>query len=116
MDTVSAVQIEDERLDAELAHLASGAEPFGIGSPGRLVGLHQGVLSDVRWRVSAPQVIRHMGRLVLAEEEPAAVAVLPRGTGERLRGRREGLRDRVRREEAHAAGHAVRSRGASRGG
>ena len=98
VDTVPAVQLEDERLDAELAHLASGSEPFGIGSPGRLVGLYEKVLSDVRWRVSAPQVIRHMGRIVLAEEEPATFAALPRGTGERLRRRRETLRERVRGE------------------
>ncbi len=98
VDTVPALQLEDERLDAELAHLASGSEPFGIGSPERLVGLHERVLTDVRWRVSAPQVIRHMGRIFLAEEEPAAFAALPRGTGERLRRRREALRERVRSE------------------
>ncbi|HEV2094107.1 MAG TPA: class I SAM-dependent methyltransferase [Rubrobacter sp.] len=98
VDTVPAVQLEDERLDAEIARLASGSELFGIGSPGRLVGLHERVLSGVRWRVSAPQEIRHMGRIVLAEEEPAAFAVLPaRATG-RLRPRREALRQRVRNE------------------
>ena len=98
VDTVAAVQLEDERLDAELAHLASGSEPFGIGSPERLVGLHERVLTDVRWRVSAPQVVRHMDKIALAEEEYAAYSSLPRGTGERLRGRREALRERVRRE------------------
>jgi hypothetical protein len=39
-----------------------------------------------------------MDRIVLAEEEPAAFAALPRGTGERLRGRCEALWERVRRE------------------
>ena len=98
VDTVPAVQLEDESLDAELAHLASGSEPFGIGSPERIVGLHERVLSDVQWRVSAPQTVRHLGRIVLAEDEPAGLSELPRGTGERLRGRREALRERVRRE------------------
>ncbi len=98
VDTVPAVQLEDERLEAELAHLASGSELFGIGSPERLAGLHEKVLSDVRWRVSAPQVIRHLGRIVLAEEEPDELSGLPRGTGERVRERRAALRGRVRRE------------------
>ena len=98
VDAAPAAQLEDERLDAELARLVSGSELFGIGPPERLVGLHERVLSDVRWRVSAPQVIRHMDRLVLAEEETAAFAALPRGIGERLRGRRQALRERVRRE------------------
>ncbi|CAA9534323.1 MAG: hypothetical protein AVDCRST_MAG05-4703 [uncultured Rubrobacteraceae bacterium] len=98
VDTVPAVQLEDERLDAELARLASGSEPFGVGSPERLVGLHERVLSDVRWRVSAPQIVRHLGRIVLAEDEPAGISELPPGTAERLRGRREALRERIRRE------------------
>jgi SAM-dependent methyltransferase len=98
VETVPAVQLEDERLDAELAHLASGSEPFGIGSPVRLVGLHERVLSDVRWRVSAPQIVRHVGRIVLAGDEPAELSELPPRTAERLRERRAALRDRVRRE------------------
>jgi len=98
VDTVPAVQLEDEKLDAELARLSSGKELFGIGSPERLVGLHEKVLSDIRWRVSAPQTIRHMGRIVLAEEETATFAVLPSGIAERLRSRREALRERIRRE------------------
>ena len=98
VDVVPAVQLEDEGLDAELALLSSGVELFGIGPPERLVGLHEKVLADLRWRVSAPQTIRHMGRISLAEEEPATFAVLPHGAGRRLRQRREDLRDRVRRE------------------
>jgi len=98
VETVPAVQLEDEKLDAELARLASGSEPFGPGSPERLVGLHKKVLSDVRWRVSAPQVVRHVGRIVLAEDEPAELSELPPGTAERLRERRAAVRDRVRRE------------------
>lgn len=98
VDTVPAVQLEDERLDAELAHLASGVRLFGVGSPERLVGLHEEVLSDVRWRVSAPRAVRHMDRIFLTEGEPAAFASLPHGTRERLRERREALRERVWRE------------------
>jgi 16S rRNA G966 N2-methylase RsmD len=95
VDTVPAVQLEDEDLDAELARLSLGREPFGIGSPKRLLGLHERVLSNVRWRVCAPQTIRHMGRIVLAEEEPAAFAALPSETAERLRERRAALRERI---------------------
>lgn len=98
VDTVPAVQLEDERLDAELARLTSGVELFGIGSPGRLAGLHERVLSGVRWRVSGPRDIRHMEKMVLAEEEPAAFAALPTGAAGRLRTRREALCKRVRRE------------------
>ncbi len=98
VDTVPAVQLEDERLDGELALLASGREVFGIGPPGRLVGLHENVLSDVRWWVSGPRQIRHLGKAVMAEEEPASLAALPSGSAGRLRERREVLRERIRRE------------------
>jgi 16S rRNA G966 N2-methylase RsmD len=98
VDTVPSVQLEDEGLDAKLARLGSGRELFGIGPPGRLVALHEGVLSGVRWRVSGPQQIRHLGKVVLAEEEPASFATLPPGSAEPLRERREALRERVRRE------------------
>ena len=98
VDTVPALQLDDEGLDAELALLASGRELFGIGSPGRLVALHEKVLSDVLWRVSGPRPIRHLGKVVLAEEEPASLSALPSGSAGRLRERREALRERVRRE------------------
>lgn len=98
VDTVRAVQLEDERLDAELALASSGRELFGIGAPERIVTLHEGVLSDVGWRVYAPWAIRHMGKIVLDEEEPATVAALPSGAAERLRGRRTALRERIRGE------------------
>lgn len=96
VDAVPAVQLEDERLDAELARLVSGGELFGIGSPERLVGLHGRVLSDVRWRACAPRAVRHLGTIVLAEEEAASFADLPAETAGRLRGRREALRERIR--------------------
>jgi 16S rRNA G966 N2-methylase RsmD len=98
VDTLPAVQLEDESLDAELARLCAGKELFGIGPPGRLVELHEGFLSGVRWRVSGPQEIRHLGKVVLDEEEPAAFATLPPASAEPLRERREALRGRVRRE------------------
>jgi len=98
VDTVPAVQLEEESLDAELARLGSGRELFGIGPPGRLVALHEGVLSGVRWRVSGPQAIRHLGKVVLDEEEPASLTVLPPESAEPLRLRREAVRERIRRE------------------
>jgi 16S rRNA G966 N2-methylase RsmD len=98
VDTVPAVQLEDESLDAELARLCSGKELFGIGPPKRLVALHEGVLSGVRWRVSGPQEIRHLGKIVLDEAEPVSLTALPPKGAERLLVRREALRGRVRRE------------------
>ena len=98
VDTVPAVQLEDESLGAELARLRSGREFFGIGPPGRLIALHERVLSDVRWRISAPQTIQHLGRVFLGEEEPAAFAALTPQSAEPLRERREALRERVWRE------------------
>ena len=98
VDAVPAVQLEDESLDAELARLEAERELFGIGPPGRLVALHEGILSGVRWRVSGPQAIRHLGKVVLDEEEPASLAALTPGSAEPLRLRREALRERIRRE------------------
>ena len=98
VESVPAVQLEDERLDAEIARLTSGRELFGIGSPERLVGLHGKVLSHVRWRVFAPQIIRHMERVVLAEEGPATFSFLSPGVAERVRERREALLGRIRSE------------------
>ena len=98
VDTVPAVQLEDERLDAELARLAWSGELFGIGPPERLVALHQKVLSGVRWRITAPQAIRHLDKFVLAEGEPAAFAALPSGTAAQIRPRRDALRGRISRE------------------
>lgn len=91
VDCVPAVQLEDEELQADLARELSGVLLYGIGPPERLVGLHEALLDGVRWRVSPPHQVRHLDRLVLAEEEPA-------GARGRLRQRREALRERVRRE------------------
>ena len=97
VDTVDAAQLEDEALDAELARVSTGAELFGIGSPGRLVGLHEKVVIDVRWSVAPPYGIRHLGKVLLAEEAPEAFASLPREIACRLRGRHAALQERIRR-------------------
>jgi ubiquinone/menaquinone biosynthesis C-methylase UbiE len=89
VDSVPAIQLEDEQLQRELAREASGAELFGIGAPERLVELHEECLENVRWRLLPPFEIRHLDKVVLAEDDPA---------GQRLRGPFEALRDLIRRE------------------
>jgi len=98
VETEPAVQIEDERLQAGLAREASGAKLYGIGSPQRLVSLHAGLLVDLRWRVSPPAPVRHLDKVVLAEDEPEGLSSLPPETARRLREGRRALRERVRRE------------------
>jgi SAM-dependent methyltransferase len=85
VDSVPAVQLEDEELQRELAREGSGVELFGIGAPERLVALHEEYLADVRWRLLPPFEIRHLDKVVLADVEPA---------GQRL----EALRDTIRQE------------------
>jgi SAM-dependent methyltransferase len=98
VDSVSAVQLEDEELQRELTREISGKELLGVGSPERLVALHKSVLDDVRWHLSSPYNVRHLDRLVLAEEEPASLSLLPVGARRRLRGSREAFLEWVRRE------------------
>jgi SAM-dependent methyltransferase len=98
VDSVSATQLEDEAFEAELAREISGQELYGIGSPERLVALHESLLDQVRWRVSPPQHVRHLDALILAEDEPASLTLLLAGVQERLRHRRELFLQRVRRE------------------
>lgn len=93
-----AVQIEDEELQRELARETSGAEPYGIGAPERLVLLHENVLHAVRWRLSPPFVVRHLDKVVLAEGDPAERSPLPESARRALRERRAALRRRIRRE------------------
>jgi SAM-dependent methyltransferase len=85
VDSVPAVQLEDEELQRELAREEFGVELFGIGAHERLVALHEEYLANVRWRLLSPFEIRHLDKVVLAEVEPA---------GQRL----ETLQDRIRRE------------------
>ena len=98
VDSVPAVQLEDEEIQRELAREVSDAWLYGIGPPERLVGQHESLLQDVRWRVSPPHEVRHLEKLVLAEEEPENLSLLPADTRDRLRGRREAFLERVRRE------------------
>jgi SAM-dependent methyltransferase len=91
-----AVQLEDEELEAELMREAYGRDLYGLGPPERLVALHERLLSEVRWLLSPPRPIRHLGKLVVAEEEPAELATLP--AARNLRERREALGDRILRE------------------
>jgi len=99
VDSEPAVQLEDEELEAEFRIEAYGTEVFGIGPPERLVGLHEELLTDVRWRVSPPQRIRHLGKLVLAEDEPTELSSLPPATARRLRENRDTLRARILAED-----------------
>jgi len=98
VDSEPAAQLEDEAFQAELARVAFGARPYGIGPPGRLVALHREVLDGVRWRLSPPYGIRHLDKLVLAEDEPEGLALLPDDACREARRRREALLGLVRRE------------------
>jgi hypothetical protein len=98
VDSAPALQIEDERLQRELARDVSGKELFGVGQPERLLALHKSVLDDVRWRLSPPYNVRHLDKLVLAEEEPAGLSLLPAEARRTLCRSREALLERVRRE------------------
>ena len=98
VDSEPAGQLEEEVLEAELMREVFGQELYGIGSPERLVGLHEGLLACVRWRVSRPWKIRHLEKLVLAEDEPAELVSLPPSSARRIRERREALRTRILRE------------------
>lgn len=97
VDSAPAVQLEDEEILRELAREVSGAELYGIGPPERLVGLHEALLDDVRWRVSPPHEVRHLDRLILAEGEPEGLFLLPTDKQRRLRERREAFLRRVKR-------------------
>ncbi|WP_166395655.1 class I SAM-dependent methyltransferase [Rubrobacter marinus] len=98
VDTLPAVQLEDEDLDRALARALSGSELYGIGPPERLVALHESLLEGVAWTVSPPRHIRHLDGLVLAGDEPDGLRRLPATTAEGLRRRRAALLERVRRE------------------
>ena len=95
VDSEPALQLEDEELEAEFRREAHGSEVYGIGSPERLVSLHRKLLRNVRWRVSVPKEIRHLGKLVLAEEEPEVLSSLVPRVALHMRERRRVLRDRI---------------------
>ena len=98
IDFSPALQLEDEEFQRELAHEVSGTVLYGIGPPERLVALHKMILADVRWHSSPPYMVRHLDKLVLGEDEPAALSLLPANVGQKLRVRREAWLERVRRE------------------
>ncbi|MDP8950246.1 MAG: class I SAM-dependent methyltransferase [Actinomycetota bacterium] len=98
VDSVRAVQLEDEDLQRELAREASGSELYGIGPPERLIALHERFLTDVRWRISPPHDVRHLDKLVLTEEKPAGLLLLPAGAWRRFRRSREAFLERIRHE------------------
>ena len=98
VDSTPAVQLDDEELQSDLSREVSGVELYGIGSPERLVALHEKVLSSVQRQLSPPHDIRHLDLVVLAEGEPEEYRSLYVSAVERLRERREALRERLRRE------------------
>ncbi len=98
VDSVSATQIEDERLQGEILYELFGHKPYGVGPPERLVTLHKKLLKDVSRRVLPPRPVRHLGKVVLAEEEPEGLLLLPPEAQNGLRGKRGTFRERIRRE------------------
>ncbi len=98
VDSVPAVQLEDEELQHELTRELSGAEFYGIDSPERLIALHEALLDEVRWRISPPRPIRHLDRLILAEDEPEELRSLPMKARRNMIERREALQERIRYE------------------
>jgi SAM-dependent methyltransferase len=95
VDSEPAVQLEEERLNAELRREAYARNLYGIGPPERLVALHEKLLTDVRWLASPPLRIRHLGKLVLAEDESAELSLLPPVTARRLRESGDAVRGRI---------------------
>lgn len=96
VDSVPAVQLDDEEFQRELRWEMSGTELYGIGSPESLITLHNTLLDDVRWRLSPPYPVRYLDTVVLAEDEPEEICSLPVGARRRLRERRRVLRERIR--------------------
>jgi ubiquinone/menaquinone biosynthesis C-methylase UbiE len=95
VDSEPAVQLEDEELEAEFRHLVYGSQVYGIGPPERLISVHRVFLRDVRSRYAPPQEIRHLWKLVMAEDEPAALSSLPPKVARHLQKRRRALQDRI---------------------
>ena len=99
VDSVPAAQLEDERIETELAREAFGKELYGIGSPERLLALHERFLTDVSWRVLPPHVVRHLEKILLSEpEEPADYSRLAADAQRMLLARRAALKERIRHE------------------
>ncbi len=97
VDSMPAVQLEDEEIQREAARVMTRTELYGIGAPERLVALHESVLEGVRSRVSPPFEVRHLDKVVLTEGEDD-VGRLRAVSPKDLRRRRENFLKRVRRE------------------
>lgn len=98
VDSVPAVQLEDEELQREMARELYSTELYGIGPPERLIAFHEAVLVGVRWGISPPHPVRYLDRVVLAEEEPEKVRSLPVDKRRRLSERLEALQRSIRRD------------------
>jgi len=98
VNSVPAVQLEDEELQREVARELSGTELYGVGPPERLVALHEALLAEVRWRTSPSHPVRHLDKVVLAEEEPEGPRSLPVDKRRRLSECLEALRGRIWRD------------------
>jgi SAM-dependent methyltransferase len=98
VDTEPSIQLEDERLQADLAREVFGSKLYGIGPPERLVALHEKLLVDVQWRISPPGPIRHLDKVVLDAGEPEELSSLPLEIARRLREGWAYLTGRIRRE------------------
>lgn len=104
VDDVDAAHIEDEAIEAEVRRLAAGTDLFEVGCSGRLVEILENGFDgfvSCEHSIHAPFPIRHLGKFFLADPEPAGIekldALAPHGA-ERLRHRRERLRERVEAE------------------
>ncbi|CAN5876406.1 hypothetical protein BH23ACT11_BH23ACT11_14860 [soil metagenome] len=95
VDSVPAVQFEDEHRDAELARQLAGRELYGIGPPERLIALHDQFLSELEWQVIPPHSIRHFAKIALAEPEPDILQLATDGQRAEWRRRRAELESRI---------------------
>ena len=75
-----------------------GRKLYGIGPPERLVALHESLLENTDRCILPPYPIRRLEKVVLAEEEPEGLLLLPPEAQNRLRGKLGALRGRIRRE------------------
>ena len=91
--------LEWEEMEAEAARGIRGAELHGIRPPEQFVALHEKHLYDVKWSISPPYPLRHLGKIMLSEpDEPAEYTALPEAARRGLLARRKALKERIRRE------------------
>lgn len=98
IDSFPAAQIEDECIRDALVYELFGRKLYGIGPPKRLSALHESFFKDTSRHILPPCSVRHLGKIVLAEEEPEGLLLLPSEVQDRLRRRRATLKERIRRE------------------